>query len=253
MAPSMPTDNPLFGNPTKMMLDSKFGTHAMLFPDVDNTRRHVERIFKGVDYRVLPIDGYKVESIVDVGANIGAFAVYMAIQFPDARIFCFEPSSEAFEYLEENTKTFSNIETQSYGLFSEDCEKTLYDGAAQGLQNSLYKSVESSDTGKPVQLKNAKDTFSKLRFERISILKIDTEGAEVPILESLSDFFDRIDQIYVEYHSEEDRREIETLLGDTHVLAGALSGSVHLGLNHYLSASVIKAFPHLELRKIERS
>ena len=252
MSTASPLDSPLFGNPTSIALDSKSGEHTFLFPDIDNTKRHVEGILKGYEYRVLPIEGYEVDTIVDIGANIGAFAVYMALQFPDAQSYCFEPSAGALLYFRENTKAFPNIHLYEYGLYSDDCEMTLFDGAAQGLQNSLFKSAETANTGNVVQLKSANRTFSDLNLSQISILKIDTEGAEVPILGSLLDVLCRIDQIYVEYHSEQDRREIESLLSGTHVLAGALSNSVHLGINHYLSKTVLETFPHLELRKIER-
>ncbi len=43
-----------------------------------------------------------VESVLDVGANIGLVSVYFAGVFPHARFVCVEPSPGSFELLQEN-------------------------------------------------------------------------------------------------------------------------------------------------------
>lgn len=48
-------------------------------------------------------------------------------------------------------------------------------------------------------------------------MKIDTEGCEVEILESLGPRLAMIDYVLVEYHNEADRRRIDQLLCDFHV------------------------------------
>ena len=55
-------------------------------------------------------------------------------------------------------------------------------------------------------------------IDRIDILKLDTEGCEVPILRSLQKHLPEIKLVYVEYHSDRDRRLIDCLLAKTHVL-----------------------------------
>ena len=62
-----------------------------------------------------------------------------------------------------------------------------------------------------------------------------------------------VDQIYLEYHSEQDRREIDTLLVETHVLAGASAKAVHRGTNHYLNKALLEAYPDLNVLKIART
>ena len=244
---------PLFGNPTFIPVESSLGNFNILFPDINNTRQHVTRILKGVDYRILSINGYDVESIVDVGANIGAFTIYMMIQFPKANCFCFEPSPGAFAYLEQNINTFKQAKAFPFGLYDSDAEMTLYDGAAQGLQNSLFCSAETASIGTKVELRNASQALDEYGPDNISILKVDTEGAEVPIFSTLASRLRTIDQIYVEYHSEKDRRAIDSILADTHVLAGAVSGAVHRGTNHYINTDLVERFPELSSLQINRS
>src|SRR5919106_6523451 len=44
----------------------------------------------------------RFRTIVDVGANVGSFAVYAAQSSPEARIFCYEPEQRNFSLLREN-------------------------------------------------------------------------------------------------------------------------------------------------------
>ncbi len=253
MSASAPGNNLLYTNPTRITVESESGETSFFFPDVDNTRIHVEHVLQGIEHPILQLEGYEVRTVVDIGANIGTFVHFIKVHFPSAQCFCFEPSSGAFKYLIENTKAFTNVELLQLGLYEEDGEMTLYDGATQGLQSSLFKSQETGQDGSQISLRNAEAVLEELGVDSIAILKIDTEGSEVPILRSLEGMFETVDQLYVEYHSESDRREIEMLLSKTHVLARASAGIVHRGNNHYVNASLLEKYPALNEWKIDRS
>jgi FkbM family methyltransferase len=57
----------------------------------------LERIYTSSFYR--PSDG---DVIVDAGANIGLFAIYVARQNPRCRVIALEPFAENFQYLQAN-------------------------------------------------------------------------------------------------------------------------------------------------------
>src|SRR2546421_9780233 len=44
-------------------------------------------------------------TVIDAGANIGVFSVWLSCAFPGAAIHCFEPEPENFNLLEYNLKT----------------------------------------------------------------------------------------------------------------------------------------------------
>ena len=60
------------------------------------------------------------------------------------------------------------------------------------------------------------------------------EVGELPLLRSLADRFPEIDAIYVEFHSDEDRREIDALLARHYVLFHASVAVPHRGTCGYL-------------------
>ena len=54
------------------------------------------------------------------------------------------------------------------------------------------------------------------QYVSIDILKIDTEGCEINILQSIKAFLKKISVIYLEYHSEQQGIIIKNLLSKTH-------------------------------------
>src|SRR5207248_1016813 len=84
----------------------------------------------------------------------------------------------------------------------------------------------------------------------VAIMKVDTEGCEVPILNDLRPMLPDVDFLHVEYHSEDDRRAIEGIVAGDFVLAQARAARPHRGTNSYASRQMISRHPKLDALKI---
>ncbi|TWU02256.1 FkbM family methyltransferase [Stieleria varia] len=195
----------------------------------------IQDVFDGREYPLVLPGEFRPQLIVDVGANVGAAAIWFHAKYPDAKIISYEPSPGLFEYLERNTHNIQQINICNVGLYDRDTESLLYLGANNAAQNSVIAHDATSGQTETVFLRQASSELTALGVSRISILKIDTEGCEVPILRDLRDWLDRIDSVYVEYHSEADRRAIDTMLGDHFYLIHATVHFPNLGTLVYLS------------------
>jgi FkbM family methyltransferase len=222
------------------------------YPESTSMRNILGAIFEGREYPLLLLPQYAPVVIMDIGANIGAAAVYFATQFPDAQIYCYEPSSRNFKYLEKNTEFFDRIRAFPYGLFNETCEARLYYGRDQPAQDSVIRNMETTDEGETVRLVKASEEMEMRSITEISILKIDTEGCEIPILGEFSGLLERTDMIYCEYHSEDDRLEADRLLSKGFLLFYAYGDTIHRGHNAYVSRSLAARYPALERARITR-
>lgn len=69
-----------------------------------------------------------------------------------------------------------------------------------------------------MQVRAVRPLLEESGVDRISILKVDTEGMELPILRALEEALADVEVIHLEYHSDEDRRELDALLSGSHVL-----------------------------------
>ena len=173
-----------------------------------------------------------IRLIVDAGANIGAASVLFSVFYPAARIISFEPCRRAFEALSANARQFPKIEPVNAGLLDRDgtAEVTLGGGGKSnpGTTASLFKAASSQAETETITMINAGDYVAKHGLQ-IDLLKVDTEGCEVPILRSLGDAVKDIKIIYYEYHSNEDRQTIEAMLNPTHILWSSHAERAHAG------------------------
>src|SRR5438309_5716037 len=69
---------------------------------------------KKAEYYVPPAVRAKI--ILDIGSNIGASILYFHRQFPDAKIFGFEPHPDTFRVLQENVAHLPGVMVFNYGL-----------------------------------------------------------------------------------------------------------------------------------------
>jgi FkbM family methyltransferase len=185
--------------------------------DTPMGRLACEDVLGGKSYPALPLSG-DIKTIVDIGANIGAATIYFAFQHPTARIWAFEPSPDSFALLTANTADLPQVQRFAFGLFDRDQKTVLYRGKDDAVENSIGRSRELSDDSFPIALRSADAALTEAGVAQIDILKLDTEGCEVQILRSLSSRLPRTGVIYVEFHAERDRLEIDRLLLPTHAL-----------------------------------
>lgn len=151
----------------------------------------------------------KAPVILDIGANVGSFALWALKKWPDAKLICYEPAIRNFEYLTANLEGKAALHNLAVGSPS---RTKLYQGRHNCGECSFFLGTEQTPQYETVT------TISALDLPPADILKIDTEGCEYEILTKVwqRDY----DIILCEYHSETDRRNIDYLLLD-YVLCGA--------------------------------
>ena len=219
-------------------------TQEFCFPNEGNAAAHIQNILAGNVYKPIQLKGFSPTRIIDIGANVGASAIYFHSQYPNARLTCFEPSVKNFHYLTQNLKDIHHITLNFFGLSDTTKSVTLYQGKSQCLQNSIFASAEVSASGEQIQLKDAFDEVKDI-IEDQTVIKIDTEGCELAILNSIKPFFNQLQVIYLEFHSEKDRIRIDNLLNQTHGLWNANVKSPHRGDVCYLKRSLWEGNPEI--------
>ena len=180
-----------------------------------------------------------IRTIVDVGANIGAASIFFAFHYPQANIFACEPASAPFSLLRQNVAVFPKVRAFPFGLYS--CDKTisLYPGRNDSVESSIAPSDRTTTDAETIQLRCAEHFVVAQELNPIDILKVDTEGCEFHILHSLRRFLPAIKLIYLEYHSDRDRRLIDLLLAETHSLWRGHADLIYRGELCYLNKKLV--------------
>ena len=179
-----------------------------------NEKRRTEGLKKmllGVTYP--RVKNLNPKLILDVGANLGATSMFFAINYPKARIISFEPTEMNFRWLQKNTQEFKNITRIKKGAYFKDTNAKIFLDPENGGRNSIYKDWTNSDKYELVELINlGKFLESHNLVKKIDILKIDTEGCEIDILNSIEHHLKNIQVIYLEYHTTSDEKDLRNTI-----------------------------------------
>jgi FkbM family methyltransferase len=150
----------------------------------------------------------EVRTIVDVGANVGASALFWRARYPGARLLCFEPVAENFTLLLQNLAAYASTECHNEGLGSADAELELIASPGAGNEGgwSLYQRGQKGDESRRrVAIRRSGARLAELGVQSIDILKVDTEGYEGEILRGLEpELLARTSYITGELHGERD-------------------------------------------------
>jgi FkbM family methyltransferase len=134
--------------------------------------------------------------VVDVGANIGDFAMQMAQACPRGRVIGVEPVSEhvRLNAVQKLLNGFENVSCAHVALGDHEGFVEIH---ADGGHSSAYWGEGASEK---VRLTTLACLMQEQGIDRITLLKLDCEGAEWDILPAAEDVLPRIDQICMEFH-----------------------------------------------------
>jgi FkbM family methyltransferase len=200
----------------------------------------VRNALLGRDYPAVYPDVFQPHTILDVGSHVGAAALYFRYVYPRARIYCFEPNPVTFALLHRNVSDEHGIEARQMALGCQNSQMRLFSGVYSSLQASLVPNEENRSDGPTVEVRAIDEILQELKIGDISVLKIDTEGMELPILRSLGNRIALTDVIYLEYHSESDRREIDRMLADRFILFASQVSVPDRGTVCYVAVSLVE-------------
>lgn len=117
-----------------------------------------------------------VETVIDLGANVGLSALFFANKYPNAKVIAVEPEIHNYEQMVKNVSGFNNVYALNNAIWYENKELNIYDG---GRGEYAFRIVEDNGTrvGTTTCI-TIDDIVKKYDLKRIDILKIDIEGAE---------------------------------------------------------------------------
>lgn len=144
--------------------------------------------------------------VFDIGANLGMFS-YWAVCHGAKRVYAFEPALKSYSAIVNNFP-LPQIRAEHLAITEKTGNIEFYDNEERSIGSSIFKDLSNTDA-KPVYCNsfNLQDYARAHGLERIDYLKVDCEGSEYEIFESVSDdFLSSIRCMCVEYHANRDGR-----------------------------------------------
>ncbi len=184
----------LKSKPEKKEGKTRFDDFGIIYADALSFVFQYKEIFVHEYYRFTT--NKKDPVIIDCGANIGMCCLYFKKLFPAAKITAFEADPRITTILRQNI-TNNNLKdiqvVQKAVWIDNNGMQFIADGADGG---SFYGNKNGAETVPTIRLKDV-----LLAEEHIDFLKIDIEGAESVVISDCDAALQKVDYLYVEYHS----------------------------------------------------
>ena len=178
--------------------------HTFTYPQAEE--KMILSVFEGVDYPLakarITVDS---PTIIDIGSNCGAAAVYFKSHHPGARAICYESCAATHEMLLANVGPIDGIETNPFGIWDREGTFRLHYGPERRTGSFTLSPLSQWGKdlgGEDIITKKLSDELKRLKLPSVDLLKVDAETAEPAILhEGLTGAPDvPIRNIFVEYH-----------------------------------------------------
>lgn len=128
--------------------------------------------------------------VFDVGANVGDWTAEVLSRLPDAEVHCFEVVPATGEQLLARYRGSTRVHVNAYGLAAQDGEIPIryYPGFSAGSSATGY------DHGLPSEwiachVRRGDDYCAESGIDRIDLLKVDAEGADLEVLRGFERMF----------------------------------------------------------------
>jgi len=199
-----------------MTREYKFGRQLLKLDLKSEADESVFReIFLDRDYMVVDDIVEEASScILDIGAHIGLFSMYVRGVNENVKVFAYEPEPKNFETLKRHLKEnhVGNVFAKNVAVTAKDGGAVLYlseDSHNHSIWNFFKKSLKEIKISSVSMGRIFDGDLRKHGIDFCDLVKMDCEGAEFEILGSMSEgLFKKIGAFYIEYH--------ECLEGKTH-------------------------------------
>jgi FkbM family methyltransferase len=165
--------------------------------------------FSLTSYRMvssLSLQGIRPRTVIDVGANVGQFAVASAKIFPDVTVHSFEPLPDCVRKLEQNLKRLSRTHVYPIALGDEKGEVTMNVNSHSHSSSILalgdrhrkaFPHAQQVATIK-VRLSTLDDELGSAPLDGPVLLKLDVQGYESQVLKGAASLLNRVDHVLLE-------------------------------------------------------
>jgi FkbM family methyltransferase len=201
-------------------------------------------VFLEGSYNLITPQAKKI-ALIDVGMNVGITSLFFASKENVEKVYSFEPFTPTYNMALENIKLnhqfAAKIEARNFGLAKENGEIEVAYSPEQkgrmglhGLPDTAGR-ILSNVTKEVMQIRSASHEFAKIREEvkdHFVVCKIDTEGAEYDIVESLyeNNLLSIPGVYFIEWHKIKPTEIVEKLKKNNYYIVETAFTNVNAGM-----------------------
>ena len=150
--------------------------------------------------------GVKPTTLIDVGANVGQFAVAALKLLPTRTVYCFEPQPDCAAKLADNLKGWPGVTIYNIGL-SDICgdqsfhvnshrHSSSFLALSPGHREAFPEAVDVATT--TIRISTLDAVLDTVEFSPPVLLKVDVQGYEGHVLRGAEETLRRVDYVILE-------------------------------------------------------
>jgi len=193
--------------------------------------------------------------VLDIGSNIGLYTIFFARLCPKLKkIISVEASPPNFKKLNINCKLNNVSNVSIYNLVVSGINDQIVDfyeeGAISSTQEKFLTNLGFSEQKlQKIEMKTITidRLIEKEKIDQISLLKIDIEGAEVEALNGASNALkqQKIKNMIIEYHSNENKNKILDMLKSNYKLDEDIPRRVYTGNSEMKNGHILATLKNI--------
>jgi FkbM family methyltransferase len=156
----------------------------------------LREVFLAQEY-ALP-DDLEPRVILDLGANIGAAAIYFHLKYPQATIHALEPAAETFALMQDNVRQFPRMHAHRLAVAGANGRAAFY--TSREASKATLLAAVGGDGEEEVETCTLARVMETLGLDRVDLVKVDIEGAEHEVFQAFHEM-DRIGLVIGELHA----------------------------------------------------
>jgi FkbM family methyltransferase len=156
------------------------------------------------------------QTVIDVGANVGIYT--HAFARTGARVEAFEPQARWASVLRQYAKAAGNVRVHEVALGAAAGEGRLHVPRSNGALRPGHASLQKTHGPADIEVVRTA-TLDSFELDRVSLVKIDVEGAEVCVLEGAVDTLHRCQPLIL---VEIEQRHMDAPMTEVFARLGAL-------------------------------
>lgn len=194
----------ILGGPAEYRRHTRFARFPLVARRHTTDQRVFAQIFVEREYTSVD-DWENIQVVVDCGANVGYSSAYFLTAFPESQVIALEPDPDNYRILARNLEPYGEraVGFQA-ALWSRPGHLLLRESAYRngGAWSRQVVEPAPGEAGS-VQAIDILSLMERLRIPRISLLKVDIEGAEAVVFsERVGKWLPQVDAIVIELHDD---------------------------------------------------
>lgn len=182
----------------KVRVAAHWSTHPIYLRLNSSDINVFRQVFIEKEYQIIEKCEVNFSVVIDAGANIGLTSIFISSLFPNAKIFAIEPEENNFALLKMNTMNNDNICCIQGALWNKDEYVSIL---SDDDSDWAFRVGETASSGRrSIKGYRVSSLIDYIKVTKVSLLKMDIEGAEFEVFSDAKAWIDKVDNIVLELH-----------------------------------------------------